>query len=140
MTEITDAQVERAAKAMALDEGATWGGCPTISRSAFRRRARVALQAAQEPERPAWPTTHSTNRLLAIIATAHADFADWAGEHEANFELVRDSLKAGMLADPIIKAAVEWARDVEERNAQNVLRPVAKALYMPIKNAGLLDD
>lgn len=82
--------------------------------------ARRAVEAYLADPKPKWPTDESLTAL----------------EHSANWnEHDRDDLRAAFLADPVIKAAVAYARCFGDGN---------RALYGcelrdAVKDAGLLD-
>lgn len=81
----------------------------TGSHDQRHKQARIiAIQAleAADRERSAWPTDESVRCLDPEMVG-----------HGASFEERREELKCAMLADPIIKAAIEMAGVLSRRNA-----------------------
>lgn len=88
--------------------------------------ARAVLEAADR-ESPKWPTDASVEKF-GVTALAGSDV----------FEDTRDDLRAAMLADPIIKAAVRQAEAVRARTpADGQLPTWAVGVFHAVERAGL---
>lgn len=109
-----------------------WGDLSEEQRDTWRVEAQLVLEAADAPRPSAWPSDVSVEALTSAI---NPEWSWYSPEGR------RVALRAAMLEDPIIKAAVEYTRLAEVALAGSPLGGASHAaarLRTAVKKAGLL--